>query len=241
MDAGGPGRFGAGGSGPVRAPRPCAGTARAPPAPFFAGVRGGVGRLPLELAGRLTARGVDVRTGTTVRELQRTPAGWRLVLGRDDRPEMFDVDAVVLAVPPSPAARLLDGACPAAAALLAEVETASMAVVAMLVPRAVMDGVPGVGGARAAGRGAVGQGRDVLVAKWGWTDELDPELVVVRASLGRLGEEAVLQRDDDEPRRGVRRPTCPTCSSARCGPVAVCWSPGGAGACRSTPSGTSTG
>jgi oxygen-dependent protoporphyrinogen oxidase len=170
-----------------------------PPAPFFAGVRGGVGRLPLELAGQLAARGVDVRTGTTVRDLQRTPdGGWRLVLGPADRPEVLDVDAVVLAVPPSSAARLLHAVCPAAAALLAEVETAGMAVVAMLVPRAVMDGVPGSGVLVPPVEGRPVKAATFSSAKWGWTDELDPELVVVRASLGRLGEDAVLQRDDDD-------------------------------------------
>jgi oxygen-dependent protoporphyrinogen oxidase len=170
-----------------------------PPAPFFAGVRGGVGRLPLELAGQLAARGVDVRTGTTVRDLQRTSdGGWRLVLGPADRPEVLDVDAVVLAVPPSPAARLLHAVCPAAAALLAEVETAGMAVVAMLVPRDVMDGVPGSGVLVPPVEGRSVKAATFSSAKWGWTDELDPELVVVRASLGRLGEDAVLQRDDDD-------------------------------------------
>jgi oxygen-dependent protoporphyrinogen oxidase len=179
-------------------PAPAPGTPSAPPAPFFAGVRGGVGRLPLETARQLTARGVDVRTGTTVRELRRTATGWQLVLGRADRPETLDVDAVVLAVPPSPAARLLDGTCPAAAALLAEVETASMAVVAMLVPRSALDGVAGSGLLVPPLEGRTVKAATFSSAKWGWTDELHPDLVVLRASLGRLGEEAVLQRDDEE-------------------------------------------
>lgn len=179
-------------------PAPAAGTAGAPPAPFFAGVRGGVGRLPLELAGQLIARGVEIRTGTTVREVTRTLAGWRLVSGRDDRPETLDVDAVLLAVPPSPAARLLDGACPAAAALLAEVKTASVAVVAMLVSRAAMDGVRGSGVLVPPVEGRSVKAVTFSSMKWGWTGRLHPDLVVVRASLGRWGEEAVLQRDDDE-------------------------------------------
>lgn len=180
-------------------PAPVPGTTpTAAPAPFFAGVRGGVGRLPLETARQLSVRGVDVRTGTTVRELRRTPTGWQLVLGRADRPEILDVDAVVLAVPPSPAARLLDGPCPAAAALLAEVETASMAVVAMVVPRSAMDGVPGSGLLVPPVESRTVKAATFSSAKWGWTDELHPELVVVRASVGRLGEEAVLQRDDED-------------------------------------------
>lgn len=179
-------------------PPPAPGTTPAPPAPFFAGVRGGVGRLPLEVARQLTARGVDVRTGTTVRDLRRTSGGWQLVLGRADRPEALDVDEVVLALPPSPTARLLDGPCPAAAALLAEVETASMAVVAMLVPRAQMAGVVGSGLLVPPVEGRTVKAATFSSAKWGWTDELHPDLVVVRASLGRLGEEAMLRRDDED-------------------------------------------
>jgi oxygen-dependent protoporphyrinogen oxidase len=32
--------------------------------------------------------------------------------------------------------------------------------------------------------------------KWAWYAELDPDLVVVRLSIGRYGDERVLQRDD---------------------------------------------
>jgi oxygen-dependent protoporphyrinogen oxidase len=47
------------------------------------------------------------------------------------------------------------------------------------------------------------EGRPVKAAtfassKWAWVDALDARHVVVRASLGRAGEAAVLQRDDDE-------------------------------------------
>ena len=33
--------------------------------------------------------------------------------------------------------------------------------------------------------------------KWAWTAALDPDLFVLRASIGRAGEAATLQRDDD--------------------------------------------
>src|SRR5205814_6702051 len=35
-------------------------------------------------------------------------------------------------------------------------------------------------------------------AKWGWAARADPGLFVLRTSLGRFGEEAVLERDDTE-------------------------------------------
>ncbi|HET9657831.1 MAG TPA: protoporphyrinogen oxidase [Kineosporiaceae bacterium] len=183
---------------PPPPPPPGPGEAPKPPAPFFAGIGGGVGRLPLALADRLAARGAQVRTGVTVRELHRTPGGWRLVTGRADRPEVLEVDAVVLALPPAPAARLLAQACPDAAAVLAEVETAGMAVVAMAVPRSQLDGVAGSGVLIPPVEGRPVKAATFSSAKWGWVNDLDPDLVLVRASLGRLGEEAVLQRDDGD-------------------------------------------
>src|SRR5205823_6133928 len=103
-------------------------------------------------------------------------AGWRLVNGPVPAPEEVSADAVVLAVPPAPAARLLRNVVPLAAAELERVPTASVALVAALVPRQTLAGLPGSG---------------VLVPPV-------ERHAVVRASLGRAGEEAVLQRDDAE-------------------------------------------
>ncbi|MGH3354595.1 MAG: protoporphyrinogen oxidase, partial [Nocardioidaceae bacterium] len=94
--------------------------------PVFAGIRGGVGRLPAAVA---QASGALLRTGAMVRDLTRLEHGWRLVIGPTRAEESLDVDAVVLAVPCAPAARLLGSVAPAAAARLTEVEYASVAVV----------------------------------------------------------------------------------------------------------------
>jgi oxygen-dependent protoporphyrinogen oxidase len=193
-----PSSSGGPGGGPRSSAGPDGGPSPRPSAPFFAGIRGGVGRLPQALATGLAARGVELRTGTTVRELHRTAEGWRLVTGRADRPEVLDVDAVLLALPPAPASRLLAQECPDASVALAEVETASMAVVALAVPRPVMDGVPGSGVLVPPVEGRPVKAATFSAAKWGWVDDLDPGLVLVRASLGRLGEDAVLQRDDGD-------------------------------------------
>jgi oxygen-dependent protoporphyrinogen oxidase len=167
-----------------------------PARPVFAGLRGGLGRLPRRLAEQLAARGVEVRRGVTVRELHRTPTGWRLVTGPAPTPEALDADAVLLAVPPAPAARLLRAAVPVAAAELAAVETASVALVAALLPRAATAGLTGSGLLVPPAEGRPVKAATFSSSKWGWVDELDPGHVVVRASLGRAGEEAVLQRDD---------------------------------------------
>ncbi|GAA1896207.1 protoporphyrinogen oxidase [Lapillicoccus jejuensis] len=178
-------------------------TAGGHPSPVFAGYRGGLGRMAADLTQALRERGVDVRTGTTVRGLRRTGTGWALTVGPTVAEEEADADAVVLAVPAAPAARLLHDVAPDAAAALGEIGTASMAVVTLAVPRRVL--APVLEGAGVAGSTGflVPPTEPVRVkaatftfAKWAWVDALDPELVVLRASVGRAGEEAALQRDD---------------------------------------------
>jgi protoporphyrinogen/coproporphyrinogen III oxidase len=170
----------------------------APPPPVFAGVRGGVGRLPLQLADRLTGLGVEIRTGVTVRGLEGTPGGWRVVTGPVPAPEVVEADAVVLAVPPAPAARLLRSAAPSAAAELARVETASVALVAAVMRRPALAGLSGSGVLVPPVEGRPVKAVTFASSKWAWIDALDARHVVVRASLGRAGEAAVLQRDDGE-------------------------------------------
>jgi oxygen-dependent protoporphyrinogen oxidase len=179
------------------AANPASGAA-ANPAPVFAGVVGGLGRLPLALADRLADRGVQVRSRTTVRGLQRTAIGWRLLIGPVPAHAHLDVDAVLLALPAAPAARLLAGPSPVAAAELAGVETASVAVVATVLERSALVGLPGSGVLVPPAEGRPVKAMTFSSAKWSWVDALDPQLAVVRLSLGRHREEAVLQRDDDE-------------------------------------------
>jgi oxygen-dependent protoporphyrinogen oxidase len=163
--------------------------------PVFAGLRGGVGRLP-----EAVARGLDVRTGTTVRELRRTPEGFRLTLGSAHAASTLDAAAVVVALPPPNAARLLREVAPVASSTLAEVEVASMAVVTMAfrasdLPEVVGSGflVPPV------------EGRQVKAAtwsfrKWDWVASggAADGLVHLRTSLGRHREEQALQREDGD-------------------------------------------
>jgi oxygen-dependent protoporphyrinogen oxidase len=157
---------------------------------------GGVGRLPAAVA-RLS--GATVRTGATVRELGRTPTGWRLTVGATNAPEEVLADAVVLAVPAAPAARLLRTEVPAAAAELAQVRSASMAVVAVAFPSASLPAAPpGSGFLVPPVDGRAVKAVTFSSAKWGWYGQAARGTTVVRASVGRFGEEAVLQRDDAE-------------------------------------------
>src|SRR4051812_4499579 len=99
--------------------------------PVFAGYAGGLGALAADLATVLADRGVELRTGRTVRELARRPDGWRLTMGPTIRPEALEVEGVVLAVPATPAARLLRPVASRAAELLDAVDYASVAIVTL--------------------------------------------------------------------------------------------------------------
>jgi oxygen-dependent protoporphyrinogen oxidase len=167
--------------------------AQTPPTdgPLFNSLTGGLGRLPDALA---AASGAEVRLGTTVRALARTPTGWRLTTGSAADPQHLDADAVVLAVPAGPAARLLSAVTPAVAAELAAVEYASVAIVT-LVLRGRLARTAGSGYLVPAVEGRTTKAVTFTSRKWA---HLAGEHEVVRASVGRHGETADLQRPDEE-------------------------------------------
>ncbi|MFF8863066.1 protoporphyrinogen oxidase [Streptomyces sp. NPDC015139] len=166
--------------------------------PVFMGIEGGVGTLPLSVAASVRARGGEIRTGTQVRELRRAgtvdrpDAGWRVLAG--DRE--LHADAVVLAVPAPAAAGLLRAESPAAAAELDAVEYASMALVTLAYRRAGLRLPEGSGFLVPPVDGRTIKASTFASQKWGWIAEEDPDVVVVRTSVGRHGETAVLGRDD---------------------------------------------
>lgn len=159
--------------------------------PVFAGVHGGVARLPQALAARLT-----VRTRTPVGALRRTPTGWDLDLPGGTE----HADAVVLAVPAPVAARLLADAVPAAAAELAAVATAGMVIAALAVPRAELAGLEGSGAlvppVAAAAEGLRVKALTLSGNKWAWVAAQSDDVAVLRVSLGRAGETQALEADD---------------------------------------------
>ena len=164
--------------------------------PVFAGIRGGVGRLPAAVA---AASGAEIRTGVTVRGLLRTDDGWRVGTGSAARPETVGADAVVVAVPAAPAARLLRDAAPVAAADLAALEYASVAVVTVAMPRSAFPAVPESSGFLVPPvDGRVTKAVTLSSVKWPWVAAAAGGLVVLRASVGRYRTVADLQREDGE-------------------------------------------
>ncbi len=171
--------------------------------PVFTTLAGGLGTLPEAVAAASAAR---VRTAATVRELRRAADGWRLTVGSADTTggavEYVSADAVVVAVPARPASRLLRAEAPAAAAALGEIEYASMAIVTLAFPREAFGQRPrGSGYLVPAVDGRAVKAVTFSTVKW-------PHLLArpgdgaaceaVRCSVGRIGEEQVLQRPDDD-------------------------------------------
>ncbi len=171
-------------------------------APVFAGLPGGMGRLPTTL---VDTDLFTTRTDATVRELRRTgdtASSWSSA--PPATPEPSAPTPWSWRPPPRPTARLLADLAPSAAAELAAVEYASMAVVTLAfhatdvaLPDSSGFLVPPVDGRRI-------KASTFSFAKWDWVREagLDPvggdDLLLLRTSLGRHREEASLQATDDE-------------------------------------------
>lgn len=163
--------------------------------PVFMGIDGGVGQLPLAVAESVRARGGEILLGCAAHGLRRVEDGWEVYVEDWD----LEADAVVLAVPAPHAARLLEHDVPGAAAELRAVEYASMALITLAYRRADVGALP-------AGSGFLVppvDGRTIKAStfasqKWGWIAEQDPELFVLRTSVGRHGDEKDLGRPDDE-------------------------------------------
>ncbi|MGW1671540.1 protoporphyrinogen oxidase [Streptomyces sp. NPDC002324] len=169
--------------------------------PVFMGIEGGIGQLPLAVAESVRARGADIRTRTPVAELRREASGgWRVVTGGpggggEDR--VLRADAVVVAVPAPAAAGLLRAEAPEAAAELSGVEYASMALVTLAYPRAGLTLPAGSGFLVPPVDGRTIKASTFSSHKWGWIADENPDLLILRTSVGRYGETAILDHDDD--------------------------------------------
>lgn len=167
-----------------RAPRPAAG-------PVFLGLTGGLQRLVDALDARLD----DVRLGSPVSSVSRTPAGgYRLDLPAG---QSVVADTVVVTVPAPAAARLLAAVSPAAAAGLATIRHASVVTATLAYPpSALARPLPG------AGMLVPRVDRRLLTAcTWStskWPALARSGMVMLRGSAGRDGDERAMDMGDDE-------------------------------------------
>ncbi|BCL16434.1 protoporphyrinogen oxidase [Micromonospora sagamiensis] len=175
-------------TGAVRAAQAAA--PRAPGAPVFGALAGGMSRL-VETAA--SASGATLRLGATVRELTPLGGRWRLTVGPTRDPESVEVDAVLLAVPARPAARLLTSVAPEVADRVGGLDYASVALVTLALPEPEL---PALSGFLVPGtEGLLIKASTFFTTKWGHLRRSDG-VALVRASVGRYGEEQQLQLPD---------------------------------------------
>jgi oxygen-dependent protoporphyrinogen oxidase len=163
-----------------------------PNAPVFAGLPGGTQMLTDALHESIISQGGTVLLSTAATDLRLEGGRWQVGTSRED----LVADAVVLAVPAAPAARLLAPHAPEGAATLAALDYASVAMVTAAVRRVDLD-------CDLDGSGFLVALTDRLPAltacswassKWAHLD--DPELAILRVSAGRHGDTAALELDD---------------------------------------------
>jgi len=198
--------------------------------PVFWSLSGGTARLAGALAEALAGRGVTMRTNVSVRSIGRQEAGrsgragWRLALegpgdhpgagpaagpaaGPTGGPDQLQADCVVLAVPAAEAAVLLAPLAPTAAGRLDTLTYAPVAVVTLSIPGGAI-------GARLQGTGFLVPrtstlgGRRVLITACTYLARKWPHLArpgdeLVRASVGRFGDDRHRGLDDAELARSV--------------------------------------
>lgn len=167
-------------------------------APVFASVAGGLGTVPALLVARLAEIGVTVRTGTIVRRLERQGPGFLVTSGPTTRERDDLFDAVVIATPARPTARLLASVAPAAATRLAAIEYASMAIVTIVLEGPPPDVLEGSGFLVSPRERLTIKASTFSTVKWPWLATAHPDRTVLRASIGRHREEATLHRSDEE-------------------------------------------
>ena len=162
--------------------------------PVFGTIDGGVSRLVDAVA---AASGAEVRLGAPVRSMERAGGGWRVAVGGRVPGEAttLDADAVVLAVPARPAARLLAGVAPAAAGEVGVLDYASVALVAFAVRGARLPELSGF--LVPASEGYAVKALTIFTTKWAHQGRAGG-VAVLRASVGRYGDTAVLHHSDDD-------------------------------------------
>lgn len=166
----------------------------------FVTLRGGLGRLPVEVARRIVALGGRIVPGTRVVAMEAVPAG-----AAGGRPAAYrvhaadggreTVDGVVLAVPAWAAAALVEPFLPAVAERLAAIPYKSTAVVALAYPQERAGRLDGSGFIV-----PLDEQRFVTACTWvssKWPGRAPPGMALLRAFVGRPGEDPLVLPDEE--------------------------------------------
>ncbi len=180
----------------LRAARASRAAATVSSGPVFASVPGGLGRFAEVLTDSVRAQGASVATGSTVRRLEWAAGGWRVVSGPTSDETVLEADAVVIATPAGPTARLLSSIAPEAADALDAIAYASMAIVTLAL-QPVADLPEMSGWLVPAVEGRLVKAVTLFGRKWPQVGA-GSGVVLVRCSVGRFGDVTDLQRSDDE-------------------------------------------
>lgn len=157
----------------------------------LATIDGGLSRLVKATA---EAAKAELRLRTTVRELRRHGKGWLAVCGPVPAPTLLEVDAVVVAVPAAPAARLLTAHAPTATEALNDVDYASVALATFAFPANTK--LPENSGFLIpATEDSAIKAATFFTQKWPHLARPDYP-AVMRVSMGRYGDEQTLHRTD---------------------------------------------
>jgi oxygen-dependent protoporphyrinogen oxidase len=160
----------------------------------FAAPRSGMSTLTERLAEALRDAGADVRVSAPVERLEPSGAGWAVSVGRE-----VSADAVVVAVPPEPAAALLHPVRPSAADAIGAIDTASVVLVTLAY---AIDDLPGA---------LIGSGFLVprteralritavswFTSKWAALSR-DDGIAILRVSLGHAADPGAIDLSDED-------------------------------------------
>ncbi len=172
--------------------------------PGFITFQAGLREIVDALADDIRDRGGEIRLGAAVSLLERCGTGYRATIDRDDGPDTMRVDGVIVATQAWAAAPLLDGLDRAAALALEAIPHVSSGIVALGFDDPAVE-------QQLAGFGYVvprAEKRAVMAMTWlssKWAGRAPEGKALVRAFVGRAGQQELLERPDDELVAIVRR------------------------------------
>jgi protoporphyrinogen/coproporphyrinogen III oxidase len=165
-----------------------------PSAPVFYAPRHGMGSLVGALTRALGELGAEVRAGAPVAGIERRADRWLVEV---DGGDVHDADAVVVAAPAFAAAPLVEPLSPEAAGQLAAIRYASVTLVSLAYDESTLGTgpLPGSGFLVPRTEGRLLTACSVFSNKW--PHLAAPGSVILRASVGRHGDERWRDYDDD--------------------------------------------